>query len=131
MTENEKGVFGCMGWLVVIVLGGATIHYVGLGIEMMRDPQAYRERQLAAIADAEANERAVADKAAADLAADEARRAEKVRYEAEQREKENSCIRELDYDTCRRIYQPTREELEAQLAISQRANRIAEAYQGQ
>lgn len=128
MTEGEQGALGCTGLIGAAVLIWAVVQVGGI----MRDPQGYRERHVAAAAQAEAeadaNEEKAADKAATELAANEARYAEADRRAAAKRDKENSCIREFDYETCRRIYNPTAEELEAQIAISQRANRIAEAY---
>lgn len=128
MTENEKGVLGCMGLVGAGVLVWASIYYIGWGMEIMRDPKGYAARQEAAAAEYAAEQKQQADKAAAEEAAKQARYAEAERRDAEQREKENACIREFDYETCRRIYNPTTEELKAQIAISQRANRIAEAY---
>lgn len=128
MTEGEQGALGCTGLIGAAVLIWAVVQVGGI----MRDPQGYRERHVAAAAQAEAeaatNEKEAADKAATELAANEARYAEADRRTAAKREKENSCIREFDYETCRRIYNPTVEELEAQIAFSQRANRIADAY---
>lgn len=131
MTEGEKGALGCTGLIGAAVLIWAVMQVGGI----MRDPQGYRDRHVAAAAQAKAesaaNDREAADKAATELAANEARYAEAERRAAAKREKENACIREFDYETCRRIYNPTTEEIEAQIAISQRANRIAEAYRDQ
>lgn len=131
MTDGEQGALGCTGLIGAAVLIWAVVQVGGI----MRDPQGYRDRPVAAAAQAEAeaaaNEKEAAHKAATELAANEARYAEADRRAAAKRDKENSCIREFDYETCRRIYNPTAEEVEAQMAISQQANRIAEAYRDQ
>jgi len=57
VTEQDKNVFGCMGLVAVVALGWGIIHVLGQGIEMLRDPEAYAARQVAAIAEAEAQER--------------------------------------------------------------------------
>ncbi|MEE2850336.1 MAG: hypothetical protein VX561_10760 [Pseudomonadota bacterium] len=40
MTDQEKNVFGCMGVVAVVALIWGTIHFVGQGLEMMRNPPA-------------------------------------------------------------------------------------------
>lgn len=54
MTEQDKNVFGCMGMVAVAVLGWAVVHMIGQGIEVIRDPEAYAQRQAALVAEAEA-----------------------------------------------------------------------------
>lgn len=127
MTQQEKNAFGCMGVLAVgaflwgsaVVIGSAYEQaFHPERVEVRRQAEAVRTQQREAVVEAEA-------------AAETARRAEREQRDREQRQKENACIRELGYDACRRIYHPTAEERAAEMAVVERANRIAEAYRDQ
>ncbi len=97
MTENEKGVFGCMGMICVVVLIWGTIHFIGQGIEMMRDPKAYAERQRVALAEgaaeAEQRERDRENAKALKLAEDRALEAQ-IKADAVRRDRANRAALE-------------------------------------
>lgn len=112
-------------------LGSCAFAAIGQGINDARHPEQAAQRrahEAAAVVAARQEEQERLDAAVA-------RRAEHDRTMAalaeEARENEKRCIRQMDYETCRRIYRPTAAEMAAEQAIVDRAARIAEAHRAQ
>lgn len=118
-----------VGGILLFALVGSLVSCGFNAVNEARHPElaAQRERKAEEVSAANRREQIarIAEKEARD-----AEHAKKMRGFAEQaRENENRCIRQLGYEECRRIYRPTAEETAAQLAIADRASRIAEAHQ--
>lgn len=127
MTQQEKNAFGCMGVLAVGAFLWGSAAVIGSVYEQAFHPERVEVRQQAEAIKTQRREAIVQMEAAADGARDGARE----QRDREQRQRENTCIRQLGYEECRRIYHPTSEERAAEAAITERAGRIAEAYRDQ
>lgn len=126
--------------LLTLLLGmaGCAFNLIGRTISEARHPELAVQRRADEAAKRAAIERDVDEGRQREerrLKAEEARRAahdEIMRGYAERaRENENRCIRQMDYETCRRIYRPTSAEKAVDAAAIERAQRIAEAYRDQ
>lgn len=131
---------GAVTWVVLLAIVWSVGSCAVRAYEEANGPEAQAKRRAEAEAQQIAHERRMA---AYDeqIRTSELRRAELEREAqhyaelnraaaARKRENENNCIRRLGYEECRRIYNPTTAELEAQLAMADRASRVAEAYRG-
>jgi flagellar biosynthesis/type III secretory pathway M-ring protein FliF/YscJ len=127
MTGQEKNVFGCMGVIAAIAFVWLSAAVIGGIYEQAAHPERAEQRRQVELAEAQRQ----ATVAQAEEAAIASRRAERERRDDEQRQRENRCIRQMDYETCRRIYHPTPAETAAEQAVVERAARIAEAYRDQ
>ncbi|RYY22560.1 MAG: hypothetical protein EOP62_22900 [Sphingomonadales bacterium] len=134
MTETKLGqlvgntVAAVITLALLAMLGSCVFSAIGRGIDDARHPELAAQRKAQAAAEIVETQR----KEQARIADEEARRAAHAQtmrdLSARARESENRCIQRMDYETCRRIYRPTREESIAQQAQAERAARIAEAY---
>ena len=137
MPESKLGQFvgnavaAILLFALVGSLGSCAFGAIGRSISDARHPELAAQRRASEAAEMAANRR----EEQARIAASEARQSaheRKMRDYAEQaRENENLCIRQMDYETCRRIYHPTPAERAAEQAVVERAARISEAYRDQ
>lgn len=127
MTSQEKNAFGCMGVVAVVAFVWLSALVVGGIYEQAFHPEKVEQRRQATVAKAQKAQTITVAQAAVEAAKDEERR----QRDLAQRDKENGCIREIGYEACRRIYQPTPEERAGERAVMDRADRVAEAYSDQ
>lgn len=137
MAESKLGQFvgntvaAILVFALVGSLGSCAFGAIGRSINDARHPELAALRRANEAADLATNRREEQARIAADGARD-AEHERKMRELAEQaRENENRCIREMDYETRRRIYHPTAAEKAAEQAVVERAARITEAYRDQ
>lgn len=130
MSESKAGQMAgtAVGAILLFALLGSVVSCGVSAVSDARHPERRAERRSEEAAKSESNRR----QEEARKAEDAARRAEHAlvmdRYAQEARANENRCLREMDYETCRRIYHPTAAERAAEQASVDRAARIAEAY---
>lgn len=134
MAESRLGqlvgnaVGGILLFALLGSLGSCAFTAIGQSVNHARHAELAAQRRAAEAAAITASRRE--DRAR--VAAAESRKAEHEEkmgeYAERARDNENRCIREMDYETCRRIYRPTAAERAREQAVVERAARIAEAY---
>lgn len=130
MAESKLGqiVSVTVGGILLFALMGSLVSCGLNAVNEARNPELAVQRRDAEAASRAANLREEAVRTAEKKARDAEHTATMRAYAERARENEKRCIRQLGPEECRRIYRPTAEETAAQLAIVERAGRVAEAY---